>query len=428
MAPADEAELRRRIEAGSQDVEEYCRLAKLLCAQRRFEAATRTYEQALERPLGKRERGRVLTLLSRLRQRVYGGSERALGLAQEAVSALEGAPEAPDVWAMRGISQGVAALCVAFRNAAAGAERARRALADLKFAADKDLNPEVHGVGAEMYLLVEEPERAAAWGERYLLCERDEAARVAFAGALARAYRLAGRLEEAERILTEALFRLDLCKHAAAALYHEQGLLYRTAGRAREARVALERAVGAAEYEDEARSAELWVSLGELCYDEGSFAEAAEQFDRALALVPEDVGWRRYGLIWLGRCRVELGACEQARECFAEVLASPEASQEEQAEAQRGALYAEAQQFYQAGDFRTAAKAYRRILEQNPTDDEFRRTMLLWLADCCARLEDQAGARACYEEILASANASEAEKQRALGDLAGLPSGKQWVQ
>jgi tetratricopeptide (TPR) repeat protein len=412
----------------SQEVEGFCRQAKVWCEERRFDAAARLYEQTLGLPLAKRDRGRVLALLSRLLQRVYGGSERALGMAQEAVSLLENAGETPEVWALRGISQGVAALSVAFRNGPAATVRARQALADLERAADRAVDPEVYGMGAEMCLLLEEPQSALPWGERYVAVERDEGARAAFAGTMARAYRMAGRLEEADRTLTEALFRLDLCKYAAATLYHEQGQLYRVAGRPREARVALERAVGAAAYEDQARTAELRVSLGELCYDEGNFVEAAEQFERALALVPEDLGWRRYGLIWLGRCRVEVGACEQARECFAEVLASPEASEEEQMEAQRGALYAEAQQFYQAGDFRTAAKAYHRILEQNPADDEFRRTMLLWLADCCVRLDDPVGARACYEEILASSQAVEGEKQRALADLARLPpAGRTWV-
>ncbi len=414
---------------GSQEVGEFCRQAKVLCEERRFDAAVRLYEQTLGLPLAKRDRGRVLALLSRLLERVYGGSERALGMAQEAVSLLANAGETPEVWALRGISQGVAALSVAFRNGPAAMARARQALADLERAAEQAVNPEVYGMGAEMYLLLEEPEPALTWGQRYVAVERDEGARAAFAGTMVRAYRMAGRPDEADRTLTEALFRLDLCKYAAATLYHEQGQLYRAAGRWREARVALERAVGAAAYEDQGRTAELWVSLGELCYDEGNFAEAAEQFERALALLPEDVGWRRYGLIWLGRCRVEVGACEQARECFAEVLASPEASEEEQMEAQRGALYAEAQQFYQAGDFRTATKAYRRILEQHPADDEFRRTMLLWLADCCARLDDPAGARACYEEILGSSQAAEGEKQRALADLARLPpAGRTWVQ
>jgi tetratricopeptide (TPR) repeat protein len=412
----------------SQEVGEFCRQAKVLCEERRFDAAARLYEKTLELALVGRDRGRVLALLSRLLQRVYGGSERALRMAQEAVSLLEKAGETPEVWALRGISRGVAALSVAFRNGPAAAVRARQALADLEPAADRGVDPEVHGMGAEMFLLLEEPEPALAWAERYVVHEKDAGARVAFAGTMARAYRMAGRLEEADRTLTGALFRLDLCKYAAAALYHEQGQLYRTAGRLREARVALERAVGAAAFEDQARTAELWVSLGELCYDEGNFVEGAEQFERALTLVPEDVGWRRYGLIWLGRCRVEVGACEQARECFAEVLASPEASEDEQMEAQRGALYAEAQQFYQAGHFRTATKAYRRILEQNPADDEFRRTMLLWLADCCARLEDAAGARGCYEEILSSSQAAEGEKQRALADLARLPPvGRTWV-
>lgn len=410
----------------SKDAEEYCRRAQRLRAERRFEAAAREYEQALALPLEKRERGAVLGRLSRLVEQVYGPSQRALGLAQEAASLLEGAGGREEEW--QAIAQGVAAKCLSYRNAAAGAELAERALQSLRSLEGPRSDPQLYAMTAEMLLLLEDPEGTLHWGEQYLAREGEETARAAFAPVLARAYRLAGELEAAERALTEALFRMDLCKHAAAALYYEQGLLYRTAGRLREARVALERAVAAAEYEDPARAAELWIALGELCYEEGCFAEAAEPFQRALALVPEDVSWRRYGLIWLGRCRVELGGCEQARECFAEVLASPEASEDEQLEAQRGALYAAAQQCYQSGDWRAAAKSYRQILEQCPQDDEFRRTMLLWLADCRLRLEDQAGARACYEEILASTNASEDEKRRALGDLAGLPAaGRQWV-
>jgi tetratricopeptide (TPR) repeat protein len=405
----------------NKDAEEYCRRAQRLRAERRFEAAARAYEEALALPLEKQERGAVMARLSRLVEQVYGPSPRALGLAQEAVSLLE-----EQDW--QAIAQGVAAKCLSFRNAVDGAKLAERALDGLRKLEGRRSDPQLYAMAAEMHLLLEDPEGTLQWGERYLAREGEEASRAAFASVMARAYRLVGEFEAAERTLTEALFRMDLCKHVGAALYYEQGLLYRTAGRLREARVALERAVAAAEYEDPALSAELWIALGELCYEEGSFAEAGEQFERALALVPEDVAWRRYGLIWLGRCRVELGNCEQARECFAEVLASPEASDNEQLEAQRGALYAAAQQSYQAGDWRAAAKAYRQILEQCAQDDEFRRTMLLWLADCCARLEDQAGARACYEEILASAGASEEEKRRALGDLAGLPAaGRQWV-
>jgi tetratricopeptide (TPR) repeat protein len=282
-------------------------------------------------------------------------------------------------------------------------------------------------MAAQMYLALDDPEGAIVWGERYLACESEEAACVEFASVLARAYRLIGRIEDAERTLTQALFQIESAKHAAASIYHEQALVYRAAGRIREARVALERAVGAEEFEDEARAAELWITLGELCYDEGNFSEAALQFEQALARIPEDIAWRRYALVWLGRCRVELEAYAEARECFAEVLASPEASPQDQQEAQRGALYAEAQQSYRAGDYRAAAKTYRKILELNPADDEFRRTMLLWLADCCARADEIAEARTCYEMILASPNAAAAEKERALEDLAALPAARGWV-
>jgi tetratricopeptide (TPR) repeat protein len=343
------------------------------------------------------------------------------------VTLLAAAPETAAVWALRGMSQAVAASCVAFSNPEGGRERARRALADLVRAVDAGV-ARASAPLAEMHLLLAEPEEAVIWGERYMQGEPDEADRVAFSAPMARAYRLSGQAEEAERTLTEALFRIELCKHAAAGLYHEQGLLYRGAGRHREARVALERALGAVAAEDRPQSVEVRLSLGELCYDEGDFAEAVRQFEEVLNLVPADIAWRRYTLVWLGRSRVELGACEQARECFAEVLASPEATAEEQTEAQRGALYAEAQQRYQAGDFRAAAKAYRKIVDASPEDDDFRRTMLLWLADCCMRTDDPAGARACYEEILASPGATAAEKERALQDLASLPAGKKWVQ
>ncbi len=428
MPAPDEAELRRRVEAGSQDAAEYCALARELVRQRRFDAAVRTYEQALEAPLPAADRARVLAELSRLVQVVSGRGERPLALAAEALTLLGSGPLPRKEWAVRGSAQAVAALCLAFRNPSASVDRACHALADLERAAESAPEPDLLALAGEMHLLLGEPEEALAWGGRYLSLETDACARARFGAVMARAFRLAGRLEEAERALAECLFHLEVCRYAAAALHHEQGLLYRAAGRNREARVALERAVGTAAEGDCALAAEIRISLGELCYDEGAFPDAAQHFEAALALLPDDVVWRRYALIWLGRSRGEMGACEQARECFAEVLASPEASDEEQTEAQRGALCAEAQQHYQTGDFRAAAKTYRRILDQNPADDEFRRTMLLWLADCCARTADAAGARACYEEILASSGAAPAERERALQDLAALPAaGRQWV-
>ena len=401
---------------------DYCAQAGELQRERRFDAAARTYEQALELPLERLDRARVLARLSLLRLELEGRAGRGAETAHQAVALLASGPEEPAVWAVRGVAWAVVALNLSFYRDALGVDLGQKALTDLERAAGPASGPEALEMAARMCLLLDRPQDAIAWGERYLTLETDPGAQAVFAAAMARALRLAGRLAEAERVLAAGLADRDLAKHAAAALYHEQGLLDRALGREREAGVAWERALGvAATYQDRALLVEAGVCLGDWCYAAGSFAEAAGHVERVLALLPEDTHWRRRALVWLGRCRTELGACGQARECFAEVLASAEASDAEQNDAHRGALCAVARSSSHSGDYRAAAKTYRRILEENPGDDEFRRAMLLWLADCCSRTGEPASARACYVEILSSPRASEAERERARGGLAALP-------
>ncbi len=96
----------------------------------------------------------------------------------------------------------------------------------------------------------------------------------------------------------------------------------------RSPRASHERRATAAEWAD-------W-SVGRLRFDSGALAEAAEAFARLVDRYPPEHAARCVALLWLGVSYESMTAAQAARDCFAQVLSSPRATEDDRTRARAG--------------------------------------------------------------------------------------------
>lgn len=83
---------------------------------------------------------------------------------------------------------------------------------------------------------------------------------------------------------------------------------------------------------------------------------------------------------------------------------------------------------YEVGNYREAAAAFRQVVNLQPKDNEYRCNALLWLGHSYLGMGDYAGGRRCYEDVLATRDASEEQKAAAKEGLQALPTlPKKWL-
>jgi tetratricopeptide (TPR) repeat protein len=112
----------------------------------------------------------------------------------------------------------------------------------------------------------------------------------------------------------------------------------------------------------------------------------------------------------LGRSYEAVEDHHPARDCYAEVLAAPHATEDDRSLARESLTWSLAKRHYQSGEYREAAAAFEELVSQYSNEDSKYWNAVLWLGSCHQGLEDHRKAKDCFEEVLASSCASEADK------------------
>ncbi len=139
---------------------------------------------------------------------------------------------------------------------------------------------------------------------------------------------------------------------------------------------------------------------GDLLYEHGDFAAAAEAFQGAVELPGEPAGVRLESLLSLGLCLNHQGLHDEASRCDREVIDSPLASAEQVAAARRNLVYAEGVRRFAEADFAAAHACFAKALTLHPGDDDFRSDILMWLGACHGQLGQYAAARDAYQDLV----------------------------
>lgn len=267
-------------------------------------------------------------------------------------------------------------------------------------------------------MLLDDGARAVQCFQRFLtyrLTERDRFSGLTWLG---EACLQAGRLQEADQAVAEALPFAETWPVLLPALYHTRALIHLAAGRRADACRAFEATLAALEGHPLLREAPEWLksihgNLGDIYYDAGDYEKAASAYRHLLACYPEGDPAHPSVLHWLGQCAVGVGDYGEARRFFEAVLASPCAPDAIREAAEREVISASAHAARIAGDYDAAAQLFTSLLGRHPNDDEDRRRVLMWLGHSMYSLDRYDDALACYDEVRSSPHAGSAERAEA---------------
>lgn len=344
--PENEQELRARILARSQRPEDYTALAHLLLeSPGREDEGFAVLEQALELPLPDIQKARISAevawFLYELNQR-----GRAMTMAKRALSDIAGQPEAPDLLMTRGISHATLAMYEYSMDRVSSDRHSTLAVESFELLLGQypdwgDL-PDACHYAAGVYVLREEYAKAAALYGEAMRRDPSERNRLESLVYLGNALRCQGHYAEAEARLREALGMVEVDRRILPRIYFELGKLLRVTNRPGEAVIAFEQALSALDFNLALRRNQDFVGeirweLGYLYCEAKRYEEAISAFREALSnLVRTHAYPYCNALVSLGYCYLMAGQYAKARDCYEEVLASEEASDEERMAAQEG--------------------------------------------------------------------------------------------
>jgi tetratricopeptide (TPR) repeat protein len=174
----------------------------------------------------------------------------------------------------------------------------------------------------------------------------------------------------------------------------------------------------------EERRAEASEGLAKASYQSGNYRQALMEFDKALLYYPEANPYHFTILISLGNCLEGLGKFEQARDYFTRVLASPRAATADKDSARRCIIESRGKLSYESRQYEEAAAAFEEAALCYHLDEPHRFNILLWLGNSYEGSGNHLKAQRCFETVLTSPHASEADKVSAQEGLSRLFSGQ----
>lgn len=411
-----EAELRRKITNGSQDPDDYGKLAVHLFMLGSCDEAITRYQEAIDLSLTHLNKARVSTELGWLYYEM-GQQDEALAMARSALELLSHESDTGEVFACRGAGQSLLAHCLQALNPDAVSEALRMVLEWLQRAIDDSeftAKERAYLDAAIAHNLLGNSEKASALCNKCLQYELDDWERISCLTVQAAALRSDNRFREAEEAIEEAFRYASNYKTILPNLYIELGLIQCLTKRLPEARRTFQQALAALDsdpYKEQKQHlyGEAYRNLGAVCFDLGEYNEAMAGLKECLLYRARDDHNYWNALLWLGHCYAAMESNDDARACFNDVLASPHATEIDKSSAREvlGEL------FYKSGKYEKAAKMFQAALLHEPEDDPNHWTIVLWLGNCYEGIGAHDEARNCYEGILSSIHALESDKESA---------------
>lgn len=428
--PDEQAEkkLREKIAAGSQDPDDYRNLTDLLVPSGQYDEAIALYQRALTFPLTAFKKAQLSMELGWIHYDI-GQRAQATSLAQQALSLLSNEPEGAETLYCLGASQALLSFIESFADPDAGAEAARLALGWLEQSiADKsEFKDKPHALmdAAHLHWLLGNTDKVIVYCEQCLGRELNQMQRVSCLIAYAQALQGEERFVEAEHAIAEAFeYGKNYKSGLLYRLYVEQGMILRFTNRAREAMSSFEQALGVLKsdpyfHSDAEVLGEIYFNLATVSYELGEYQDAIPAYSEVLRCHAKDVPAYWTALYWQGRSYDATEDYPEARDCYAEVVASSRAAEADKVLARKELAWVLAKLNYESGKYADAAAAFEEVITHYNKSDQDYWSVILWLAYSYEGLGAYRKARAFYEELLDSSHASDADKLTARNGLPG---------
>jgi tetratricopeptide (TPR) repeat protein len=400
-----EEELRQKIADGSQDPEDYRNLTDLLFPSGDYDEAIALYQRALTLPLTAFKKAQLSMELGWIYYEI-GQQTQVAELARDALSLLSTEQYAQALQREERFAEAEQAITEAFRfgkNYKSGLLHSR-------------LDVELGEIQRSTNRLAESKESfrqalAALKSDPYFHNDTQTLGEVYFNLASV-CYEL-GEYEDAVSSYNEVL-RCDPKNGSSywTALYC-LGRSYEANGDRSKARDCY-REVSASSHatkEDKslAQKGLMWV-LAKLDYESGKYNEAAAAFEEVISHYTKEDSDYWPAIVWLGSCYEGLGAYAKAQTLYEQVLDSPHTSDANKVIARRGLARSLARHFYEAREYKEAVTRYEEVLGHYPETDPNRWNTMIWLGSCYQGLGAYAKEQECYQRVLASRYAADADK------------------
>jgi tetratricopeptide (TPR) repeat protein len=422
-----EEKLRQKIADGSQDPDDYRNLTDLLFPSGRYDEAIRLYRQALTLSLTRFKKAQLSMELGWIYYDIGQQAEVSL-LAHEALSLLSTEPKSAEVLYCLGASQALLSFIESFADPKAGKETARLALGWLEesIADQAEFKDKPHAFmdAARLHWLLGNTDKAIIYCEQCLGRQLNQMQRVSCLVAYAQALQGEERFVEAERAIAEAFeYGKNYKSGLLYRLYVERGNILRFTNRLPESKSSLEQALAVLKsdpyfHTDAEVLGEIHFNLATVCYELGEFQDAISAYGEVLHCHNKDVPAYCTALYWLGRSYDALEDYPKARDCYAEVVASSRATEDDKVLARKELAWLLAKLDYESGKYAEAAAAFEEIISRYTKADQDYWPAVVWLASSYEGLGDYGKARTFYEDTLASNDTSDADKAIARKGLA----------
>lgn len=342
--PENEQELRAKILAGSQEIEDYRALGLILWDAGREEEGLAVLEQGLTLPLPDLARAIICAELASLLYDL-GRPERAIRMARTALSLIAGEPDSPDILMIRGLSYATLAQSQYFTDRAASDQAAQLALEALEqFLSEHPTSEDFTGAclhAAGVYMLRGEYAKAVTLYEKAMQSDPAQRTRLRCLVWIGSALRSDSCYAQAEECLKRALTLVEADRRVLPKIHFELGKVYRLTSCPEEATVAFEQGLAVLDVNPLLRAdrdfvTEIRWELGYLYYEAKRYGEAINSFREVLRGLPDESYPYYNTLASLGQCYLATGQYVEARECYEEALAAEHASKEEKEAAQEG--------------------------------------------------------------------------------------------
>jgi len=157
-----------------------------------------------------------------------------------------------------------------------------------------------------------------------------------------------------------------------------------------------------------------------MAYESGDYKQAAEKFEEVLDQYPDTDPDHWHTFIWLASCLSGLGNYAKAQECYQHVLGSRHATDHDKVLARRRLTSSLGKSYYEARNYPEAVAAFEEVPSSCPENDTDRFHALVWLGYGCGAMGMFARAANCFEQVLASPHALDADKTSAQNGLVRL--------
>jgi tetratricopeptide (TPR) repeat protein len=420
----EERELRERIANGSLNPRDYIMLAYRVWRAGRSEDKSRALlEDALKLPFSSADRAALIKTCGSYASK----PEVAVFLGEQAIS-LTLQCQSSEALATRLLAQGLVAWNT-WQADRAKAESAAKSGLELfaQLSSETGLSDmarfEIHLEAVALNGLMRRPDEASSACQIALELAPDELQRALCYTDLGRAYREAGRLDQAREALLNAIALKDLLPEDLVWPYYELGMAERAMGMLPAAGAKLRKAASICDENSSASLTQLsWILgvIAEISSELEDYASAAEAWRRLVELPPLDDAVHWAYVRCLAECQSDLGDFSSSRANFESIIQSPMAPDEEQSNAKQAVLYQRAlvaEEHYDNGRYALCIKECESLVPQIARDPDWHTVLLLILGHSYLATRRHRRAREVYQAVIACTAASESQRSCARSGL-----------